>query len=251
MTNIQWRCNYCDSFQMATDKSSNDRFVHLDTGKSVDGLTGVWIDAKRCLNDQCNKVSLTVRHTTSAYQQLSNSFKPVKIIKSWDLLPESSAKAWPQYIPSALVEDYQEACLIRNLSPKASATLARRCLQGMIRDFCGIRKGTLFEEIKELRQKVDAGTGPKGVELETLEAIDAIRKIGNIGAHLERDINVIVEVDPDEAKILIELLEMLFKDWYVARNDRQARLQKIIGIAQEKQEDRKSVVTGSDVNDAP
>ena len=31
-----------------------------------------------------------------------------------------------------LMDDYEEACAIVNLSPKASATLSRRCLQGMI-----------------------------------------------------------------------------------------------------------------------
>ncbi|WP_416407854.1 DUF4145 domain-containing protein [Agrobacterium rosae] len=240
MTNTQWRCNYCDSFQMTTDQSADDRYVHLNIGKSADGLTGVAIDAKRCLNGDCDQVSLSVRYTKSAYQSLVSTFRPLGTIKSWGLLPDSSAKSWPSYIPAALIEDYQEACLIKHLSPKASATLARRCLQGMIRDFCGISKGTLFDEIKELKKRVDDGSGPKGVELETLEAIDAIRKIGNIGAHLEKDINIIVEVDQDEAQILIGLLEMLFKDWYVAKNDRQARLKKIMDIALAKEADKKS-----------
>jgi hypothetical protein len=46
----------------------------------------------------------------------------------------------PDYIPEQIKDDYYEACSILNLSPKASATLARRCLQGMIRDFWGITK---------------------------------------------------------------------------------------------------------------
>jgi hypothetical protein len=43
-----------------------------------------------------------------------------------------------------------------------------------------------------------------------VEAIDIVRNIGNIGAHMEADINVIVDVDPDEAQTLIELIETLF-----------------------------------------
>jgi len=35
----------------------------------------------------------------------------------------------------------------------------------------------------------------------TWEAIDAVRKLGNIGAHMEKDINVIVDVDPEEAEL--------------------------------------------------
>jgi hypothetical protein len=34
-----------------------------------------------------------------------------------------------------------------------------------------------------------------------VDAIDHVRKIGNIGAHMEADINVIVEVEPKEAQI--------------------------------------------------
>lgn len=150
---------------------------------------------------------------------------------SWSLVPESSARVFPSYIPSALLQDYVEACLIVTKSPKASATLARRCLQGMIRDFWGISgKRTLFEEIDALEDKIDA---------DTWEAIDALRKLGNIGAHMEKDIDVIIEVDPDEASMLIELIETLFEDWYIRRHEREQRMSKIKAMAAEKDALRK------------
>ena len=101
---------------------------------------------------------------------------------TWVLIPQSDAHVLPDYVPRAIVEDYNEACAIRALSPKASATLARRCLQGMIRDFWGIKKDTLCQEVVALKEKVP----PK-----TWEAIDVVRSMGNIGAHMEKDINVI------------------------------------------------------------
>ena len=104
----------------------------------------------------------------------------------------------------------------------------------MIRDFCGISAPTLSREIGELKKRVDAGNAPKGVEAETIDAIDAVRSIGNIGAHMETDINVIIDVEPGEAQALIELIELLFEDWYVARHKRQERLSKITAIADEK-----------------
>ena len=55
----------------------------------------------------------------------------------------------------------------------------------------------------------------------TWDAIDAVRKVGNIGAHIEKDINVIIDVEPREAELLIGLIEMLLKDWYVVREERQ------------------------------
>jgi len=85
-----------------------------------------------------------------------------------------------------------------------------------------------------LRKRVDDGSAPKGVEHETIDAIDAVRSVGNIGAHMEKDINLIVDVDPGEAQALIELVEMLFEDWYVARHNRAERLARIQSIADEK-----------------
>jgi hypothetical protein len=48
---------------------------------------------------------------------------------------------------------------------------------------------------------------------------------------MEANINEIVDVDPNEAQALIELIEMLFTDWYVARHQRQERLKKVTDIA--------------------
>ena len=128
---------------------------------------------------------------------------------------------------------------IKDLSPKSSATLSRRCLQDIIRDFCGISRNRLKEEINELRNLTDQDRAPRGVAAETVEAIDHVRKIGNIGAHMEKDINVIVDVDPKEAQLLIELIEMLFAEWYVARKTREARLASISELAAAKDVQRK------------
>jgi hypothetical protein len=148
-----------------------------------------------------------------------------KPTETWNLIPPSSAKVFPEYVPKPIREDYVEACKIRDLSAKASATLSRRCLQGMIRDFWGIAKDRLIDEIEALEDKVAA---------DTWEAIDSVRKIGNIGAHMEKDINVIVDVEPNEAQKLIELIELLVKDWYIGRHERAERLKKIVGIGQVK-----------------
>ena len=73
----------------------------------------------------------------------------------------------------------------------------------MIRDFCKIAKKQLFDEIDELKALSDAGNAPKGVASETIDAMHHVRSIGNIGAHMEKDINVIVDVDAGEAQALI------------------------------------------------
>jgi len=56
---------------------------------------------------------------------------------------------------------------------------------------------------------------------------------------MEKDIDLIVDVDPNEAEMLIGLIEILIKDWYLAREERRNRLTKIKSIADQKDEDRK------------
>lgn len=68
-------------------------------------------------------------------------------------MPDTKSKVFPKYIPLALRTYYQEAYSILKLSPKAAATLARRCIQGIIRDFWGISKARLVDEINALEDK--------------------------------------------------------------------------------------------------
>jgi hypothetical protein len=163
-------------------------------------------------------------------------------VAQWSLIPESTAKPQPDYIPKAIVEDYTEACRIRELSPKASATLARRCLQGMIRDFCEISKARLIDEIKELRTQIDENRAPRGVTHESVDAIDAVREVGNIGAHMEKDVDLIVEIDDDEAQVLIDLIETLFDDWYVEREKRKRRFAGPLAIAEAKRTEKQKLI---------
>ena len=165
-----------------------------------------------------------------AYNQADGRWETGELIKIWDLIPPSRAKAYPNYIPKAILDDYNEACLIVDLSPKASATLSRRCIQGIIRDYWKVKPGRLVDEIEQVKDKTDPLTW---------DAIDSVRKVGNIGAHMEKDINLIVDVDPNEAEMLIELIEILLKEWYIAREDRKNRLLRIKAMADDKEAERK------------
>ena len=61
-----------------------------------------------------------------------------------------------------------------------------------------------------------------------------MRHVGNIGAHMEKDVNLIIDVDPEEAALLIWLIETLFEEWYIGRHEKDVKMQKIIQVAQEK-----------------
>lgn len=144
--------------------------------------------------------------------------------------PQSAAKQYPEYIPQPIREDYEEACAVLHLSPKASATLARRCLQGMIRDFWEISKDTLNAEINALKDRVQP---------DLWAVLNSLRQLGNIGAHMEKDTNLIVDIDPDEAEKLIKLIELLMKEWYISREERKQLFGDILEINAEKQAIRK------------
>jgi hypothetical protein len=182
-----------------------------------------------CSNDECGEVQLT-----AAFGEDRSNVSGIvltNIIDEYTLRPRSLAKAHRPYIPLVIYEDYAEACLIRTLSPKGAATLVRRCLQGMIRDFCGISKGTLDLEIKALKALLVAHTAPPGVSEESVEAIDHVRGIGNIGAHMEKDIDLIIGVEPEEVDALVDLTEMLFEEWYGNRDRRQLKLALVKQVA--------------------
>jgi hypothetical protein len=48
---------------------------------------------------------------------------------------------------------------------------------------------------------------------------------------MEKDINLIVDVDPDEAQFLIDLIETLMTEWYVHKHDRDQKMNAIAAMA--------------------
>lgn len=170
-----------------------------------------------CSNKKCNKVVVIAR---CPYTK-----------KQWDLIPENVYKQFPEYIPLQIRNDYQEACAIINNSPKAAATLLRRCLQGMIHDFWGIHEKNLNAEITELKKKVTASQW---------KALDGLRSIGNIGAHMEQDVNLIIDIDFTEATKLQKLIEVLLEKWYINRHEEEQLYEDIAQTAVDKEGARKS-----------
>ena len=226
---FSWTCPYCARPVTIRDGDCVGYLhpFHYDKERTVHGKIGLRIFAIACPNPVCRKLLLSVALDSTRYDHVDGTIS-AKTLQSWQLMPQSEAKPQPDYIPPAIVEDYHEACLIRDLSPKASATLSRRCLQGMIRDFWEVKgKRTLWDEIEAIKDKVDALTW---------KAIHGVREIGNIGAHMKEDINLIVEVEPEEAQVLIGLIEMLLKDWYVARKEKEDRVVDMIALSEAKKQ---------------
>lgn len=226
---FNWICPHCQNHVTITNTISGSQTTLYQ--KNADGRHTLATTFIVCPNPECKKYTLDVRLHKSENHPTRHADQLKELVKSWRLVPPSNAKVFPSYIPTPLIDDYTEACLIRENSPKASATLARRCLQGIIRDYWGVKPGRLAGEIEAIKDKTDHLTWG---------AIDAVRKVGNIGAHMEKDINLIVDVDPNEAELLINLIETLFEDWYVNREERKKRLQAIVDIGSSKTEQKKN-----------
>lgn len=207
-------CPFCGKEQAF--RYSNDKFYigyHLKYAVR-DPSTDREIFVLKCNNQNCQKVSIT-------------SFCDDK---QFDIEPEFTCKKYPTYIPEQIRNDYEEAVSIIDKSPKASATLFRRCLQGMIHDYWDIKEKNLNAEITSLKDKVPTSQW---------NAIDGLRNLGNIGAHMEKDINLIIDIDPQEAVKLQKLVELLIEKWYIARHDEQEIYKAIVDCSNEKEGQRK------------
>lgn len=218
-------CPYCGMVMVINNSTYNKRYPSFtkDVGRYWNG-TGyctesdtVEMEFYKCAN--CGSITITANGIGSAVSDVDTIIRP-----------SSMAKQYPDYIPQQIREDYEEACAVLHLSPKSSATLARRCLQGMIRDYWGIVKGSLHNEITALKEKIQP---------DLWQAIDNLRQLGNIGAHMEKDTNLIVDIDPGEAEKLIKLIELLVEEWYINREKRNKLFGDILQINADKQAIRK------------
>ena len=112
-------------------------------------------------------------------------------------------------IPEEYSCDYREACMVLADSPKASAALARRCLQAALRD-----KGGFTQH--DLSKQIDAAISSNFLPNYIIEGLDAIRQVGNFAAHPLKDQQTgeIVDVEPYEAEWTLDTLEQLLRFYF-------------------------------------
>lgn len=115
-------------------------------------------------------------------------------------------------VPDDIISDYNEACQVLEISPKASAALSRRCLQHLLHRN-GYKGGNLAVEINSVLNESDP---TRILPSSTKSVLDAIRNFGNFSAHPIDDKTSlqIIGVDANEAEWCIEILEELFEHYY-------------------------------------
>lgn len=209
------KCPYCGAFIALSQETqrSDDIFIRFSALAHRDfagmqsypsmTLTSIWCPS-------CDEIIIGVSSTHPRLKGIDRFIKPTFT----HITP-------PLSVPEAVKNDYIEACSIVSLSPKASATMSRRCLQGMIRDFWKISKRTLHDEIVALSDK--------GVSPEIINVLLGFKSIANIGAHPDKnqEISVLLDIGKNEASDLLQMIEYLFEAWYASREKRQALCERI------------------------
>lgn len=163
--------------------------VHRNTGTDKE----LW--STKC--PACNRLVLELKTLQAGVAQVR-------------LFPKATARPVSPDVPNQYAQDYREACLVLTDSAKASAALSRRCLQNILRDVAKVKPSDLSKEIDEV---LNSGKLPSHLG----EGIDAVRNIGNFGAHPIKSTNTgtVIEVEPGEAEWLLDLLEGIFDFYFV------------------------------------
>lgn len=147
---------------------------------------------------------------------------------------ESSQLIFPQtvavrilskHIPSMYQISFHEAERVLPISAKASATLSRYLLQMILHEELKIKKRNLDEELQELENSSSVPTS-------LVTILQIMRKIANFGAHPKKSTNSaeIIDVEPHEAEVMLDLIEELFDYVFV----KPAQKQEFIRMAKEK-----------------
>ena len=128
-------------------------------------------------------------------------------------------------VPESFRSDYVEACNVQGVSPKASAALARRVLQGIL-TAQGYESTNLAQQIESVLKEDDP---KKALPGHIRETVDAVRHFGNFAAHPITELTSlqVIEVEPEEAEWCLEIIETLFDHYYATPARAQKRREQL------------------------
>lgn len=137
-------CGHAQAYLRSHDRVGNGAYKSGSPIPEEYQESSFAIHTFRCSNSSCQKISVTAINRTTD--------------KQIDLVPQVTMRHYPEYIPEQIRQDYEEANMILEASPKAAATLLRRCLQGMIHNYWEIHEKNLNAEIS--KWALDNGNRP-------------------------------------------------------------------------------------------
>jgi hypothetical protein len=194
---LYWECPHCRHYARIQSEDISSTFVRIPSKSKTTVLEVL------CPNPECQETS--IYYTKYVVEKHGSVAKESEM-----LFPHGVYKHYPDYVPEPIRRDYEEAAIISQLSPKASAALIRRALQGIIKHkWPHLKNKKLYDQINSLEGVI---------KTHEFAALHGIRKIGNVSVHMENP-GVIADQDSpittSDAEKLIELLEYLIKVWII------------------------------------
>jgi hypothetical protein len=111
MASFNWTCPHCERAVTITDDRLSTDFHTLNI-KNVEGRRSFFSRYLVCPNPDCNRFTLTATLYESNWQ--GGAERMGEVVQHWNLMPDSRAKNFPTYIPQVILDDYREACLIKD-----------------------------------------------------------------------------------------------------------------------------------------
>jgi len=227
------KCPFCqiEYFDNAkTQFSFSEPLVeNVGNSRGVLGYLSCNVIERKC--PSCGKTNISMRRYNKG-----GAFQPLTVVSASDLhnierpineeillYPRYAISTFPSVeIPPHILKDFIEAGQILHDSPNASAALSRRCLQTILREKAKVSPSELYYEIQEILERKDL---PSYLN----DSIDSIRKVGNIAAHSlkSKSSGSIIDVEPLEADLSINVLEGLIDFYYILPERQKARIVKV------------------------
>lgn len=176
-----------------------------------------------CPDNSCENVDVKVSGTENFFTGRELWFNPL-----------SNAKVYPD-IDEDINKYYQEAHVVLQFSPRASAALSRACLESILLTHYKISSRTLFDKINDFKKQVNDMT--IRITYDFVEALDGIRIAGNAGVHEELK----TEISNDEALKVITVLEMFLDEIYIHEKSRKESLKQVTDIGNRISANKKGV----------
>lgn len=205
-------CRYCGlSFTTHRNPTQNEHIFFGDTCEF--GETGLLIETYVCPGSECRKRSLSIVWTTTEVTNTyERTFVNTEDLRAWRPLPAIQAKPQPDWIPPKIRARYNEACAVLQESPSSSVMQSRACISLLLDARWTDDDPDLSERINNtdsLAKKIRLAQDRLKPEIVT--ALDAIRLVGNEGAH--PSVEVLTDTRREEADLVLAGIEMILKEW--------------------------------------
>jgi hypothetical protein len=181
--------------------------LHLTSGVRD---AGTELDVESWICPECDRGFVTIAGSEYVGGPLTQagSYRQTDEVIIW---PRSSSRPPVSAdVPEQYASLAREAGLILADSPRASAAMARRSLQQILRDEAGAPPGKLYDEIEWTIKNA-------GLPSHASESLHALREIANFAAHPNKSTSTgdYLEVEPGEAEWTLDVLDTLFDHYFV------------------------------------